>query len=203
MIVAAALAAYLIGSIPTASFLSRLRGIDLRTDGSGNPGTNNALRTGGPILAATVLVVEATKGYVAVLAGHAMADEVGAIVGAIAAVAGNVFNLWFGFSGGKGLGISLGVLAAAWPWVLPLLVALLVAAALVTRSAGLAALIAMAGLLAASITWPAQSWPTGGLAETGPGLAGLAVGMTAIMGWKHWRDSPFNPDWHSERRTRA
>lgn len=203
MIILAAVAAYLIGCIPTASWLARLAGIDLRHEGSGNPGTNNALRMGGPVLAASVLVVEATKGYVAVWAGYSIADEWGVVVGGIAAVAGNVFNLWHRFSGGKGLGISLGVLLSAWPWVLPVLIVLITVAAIVTRSAGLAALTAMLGLLAAATAWSTQSWPTGSIAPTGVELLILAAGMTTAMGWKHWRDSPLNPAWRSERRIRV
>lgn len=200
MIVVAAIAAYLIGSMPTAGFLARLRGIDLRSVGSGNPGTNNALRTGGAALAASVLVIEAAKGFAALWVAFSIAGEPGAIVGGVAAVAGNVFNIWYRFSGGKGLGISLGVLAAAWPWVLPVCVGLIVLAARITRSAGLAALTAMAGLVTSALVW---TWSTGGLAGTGPGLAALAVGLTAIMGWKHWRDSPLNPTWRSGRRRTA
>jgi len=199
----AAVVAYFIGAIPTASLLARSRGIDLRSEGSGNPGTNNALRIGGPALALSVLCVEAAKGYVAVSAGGAIADEWGATIGGVAAVAGNVFNIWYRFSGGKGLGISLGVLMAAWPWVLPGLVTLIAVTALVTRSAGLAALTAMAGLLIAALVWPIQDWSTGGLVESGPGLVVLATGMTAIMGWKHWRDSPLNSAWRSVQRTPA
>jgi glycerol-3-phosphate acyltransferase PlsY len=203
LIILAAVAAYLIGSIPTASFLAQLRDIDLRREGSGNPGTNNALRTGGPVLAASVLAVEAAKGYAAVWTAGSIANEWGVVVGGAAAVAGNVFSLWHGFSGGKGLGISLGVLLAAWPGVLPVLVALIAITAVITRSAGLAALTAMLGLVAASITWSTQGWPTGGMAGNGVGLFVLAVGMNAVMGWKHWRDSPLNPAWRSEQRNRV
>lgn len=199
----AAVLAYFIGAIPTASLLARSRGIDLRGEGSGNPGTNNALRIGGPALALSVLGVEAAKGYAAVWAGVAIADEWGATIGGVAAVAGNVFNIWYGFSGGKGLGISLGVLMAAWPWVLPGLVTLIALTALVTRSAGLAALTAMAGLLVAAFVWPIQDWSTGGFVATGPELVVLATGMTAIMGWKHWRDSPLNSAWRPAQRTPA
>jgi len=73
----------------------------------------------------------------------------------------------------------------------------------VTRSAGLAALTAMASLLIAALVWPIQDWSTGGLVESGPGLVVLATGMTAIMGWKHWRDSPLNSAWRSVQRTPA
>src|SRR5690606_27985836 len=53
VIAAALVVGYLVGSAPTADWLARRRGIDLRSTGSGNPGTNNALRTGGPRLAAS------------------------------------------------------------------------------------------------------------------------------------------------------
>lgn len=192
---------YLIGSIPTAGFLGRLKGIDLRSEGSGNPGTKNALSTGGPVLAAAVLLSEAAKGYIAVWAGFAFADESGALAAALGAVAGNVFNVWYRFSGGKGIGISLGVLAATWPTVLPVMVAVMVLAALISRSAGLAALAAMAALIICATVWPQQNWATYGYLESGPQLLALSLGMTLMMIWKHVRDSPLNPAWRSERRT--
>lgn len=198
----AALTGYLIGSVPTAGFLAGLKGIDLRSEGSANPGSNNALQTGGPLLGASVLIVEAAKGFGAVSLGYYLADDIGAIAAGIGAVAGNVFNIWYRFDGGKGLGISLGVLAAAWPWVLPYVLGLLIAAVLIIRSAGIATLMALAGLIVLAIIWKQNQWSTGGI-EPDTGLIVLAMAMTAIMGWKHWRDSPLNPTGRSEQRTPA
>lgn len=197
MIVQTALLGYLIGSIPTAGFLGRLWGIDLRKAGSGNPGTKNALSTGGLVLAATVLLVEAGKGYGAVLLGSAMGDDAGAIAAGIGAVAGNVYNVWYKFEGGKGLGISLGVLAGLWPMVLPVVLGVIIAAVIYTRSAGLAALEAMAGLIISAFFWNLVSWSTGGV-STDVGLIIIALAMSTIMFWKHWRDSPLNPASRSE-----
>lgn len=187
---------YLIGSIPTAGFLARIRGVDLRAQGSGNPGANNALRTGGPTLAATVLLVEAAKGYAAVWAGMAIGGDAGAIIAGLGAVAGNVFNLWYRFGGGKGLGISLGVLAAAWPVALVPAVIVLVSSVLISRSAGIASLAALAALVVAGVVWEDTGWPTGGVSANGQLLV-LALGMALLMGWKHWRDSPLNPEYRS------
>ncbi|HEU4320062.1 MAG TPA: glycerol-3-phosphate acyltransferase [Acidimicrobiia bacterium] len=192
---------YLIGSIPTAGWLARRKGIDLRTEGSGNPGTKNALGTGGPRLAAAVLVVEATKGFGAVCLGSAMGADIGAVAAGIGAVAGNVFNIWYRFEGGKGLGISLGVLAGLWPVVLPVILVVIIVAAVITRSAGLAALAAMAALLGSALVWAARDWPTFGLASTGPQLIVFSLAVTAVMAWKHGTDSPLNPAWNSSRRT--
>ncbi len=196
----AAVAGYLIGSIPTAGFLARLKGIDLRRDGSGNPGTKNALGTGGPLLAAAVLLVEAAKGYLAVWLGARLGGDIAAVAAAISAVAGNVYNIWYRFDGGKGLGISLGVLSALWPAVVPVVLVVIILTVIVTRSAGVAALVTMAALIISSVLWMSNDWPTGGI-EPDAGLLVASLGMTAVMVWKHWRDSPLNPGWRSRNRT--
>jgi glycerol-3-phosphate acyltransferase PlsY len=181
---------YLIGSIPTAGLLGRLRGVDLRSQGSGNPGTANALRTSGVWLAAAVLVVEATKGYLAVLAGSALGDEIGAIAAGLGAVTGNVYNVWYRFRGGKGLGISLGVLAALWPAVLPVVIVVISLGAIVSRSSSIAALLAIAALISTALLWVGNGWATGGVEPTGQLLViGLGIGLIVV--WKHWRDAPF------------
>lgn len=189
MIIVAVLVGYLIGSIPSAGLLGRLWGVQLRDQGSGNPGTVNALRTAGPSLAASVLIVEAAKGYGAVWAGSLLAGETGAIAAGLAAIAGNVYNLWYRFHGGKGLGISLGILAGVWPLVLLPVLVVLVVAVIITRSSGTASLIAIAGLAVLASVWVAYEWPTWGVAPSGQLLV-LAVGMALILSWKHWRDSP-------------
>jgi glycerol-3-phosphate acyltransferase PlsY len=201
-VLAMALIGYVIGSLPTAGLLARLRGVDLRAQGSGNPGANNALRMSGPTLAASVLVVEAAKGYLAVWIGMGIADDPGAVAAGIGAVAGNVLNVWYRFEGGKGLGISLGVLAAAWPMALLPAVVVLVAAVLVSRSAGIASLAALTTLVVTAVVWPDTGWPTGGVSANGQLLV-LSLGMTLMMGWKHWRDSPLNPAYRSRTRATA
>jgi glycerol-3-phosphate acyltransferase PlsY len=191
MVALAAIAGYLLGSVPTAGWLARARGVDLRRDGSGNPGTANALRTSGPWLAALVLGVEAAKGFAAVWAGEIIADDIGAVVAGLGAVTGNVYNVWYRFAGGKGLGISLGVLAGLWPWALIPIVVIIALGALLTKSAGIASLLAVAGLIAMSFLWPALGWDSGGLA-TAQQLPIIAFGIGALISWKHWRDSPLS-----------
>jgi glycerol-3-phosphate acyltransferase PlsY len=191
MTLVAAVAGYLVGSVPTATFLGRLRGVDLRAEGSGNPGTANALRISGPWLAALVLLVEAGKGYGAVWLGYWLADEAGAIAAGLGAVAGNVYNLWHRFRGGKGLGISLGVLAGLWPAVIVPVLVVILAGVLVSRSPGIASLAALAGLMVMAILWSMYGWTTGGV-EPGPQIMVLALGIALIIFWKHWEDAGFN-----------
>lgn len=190
MILLAGVAGYLIGSIPTAVFLGRLRSVDLRREGSGNPGTSNALRTAGWGLASAVLAVEAAKGYLAVMAGEWVADDAAAIAGGLGAVAGNVYNVWYRFEGGKGLGISVGVLAGLWPAVLlPVAVVIFVGMRL-SGSSGAAALTTMAALVVMAVLWWAYAWPTGGIRPTGQLLV-VTIGISVIIFQKHWRDAPF------------
>lgn len=193
----AAVVGYLVGSVPTATFLARLRGVDLRAQGSGNPGTVNALRVSGPWLAAPILIVEAGKGWGAVWLGNALADETGAIAAGLGAVAGNVYNVWYRFRGGKGLGISLGVLAGLWPAVIVPVVVLILVTVLITRSSGFASLTAIAGLVAMGLLWSFFEWSTGGI-EHSSQLVVLAIGIALIIFWKHWKDVSFSAPVHRE-----
>jgi glycerol-3-phosphate acyltransferase PlsY len=119
---------YLIGSIPAAYLAGKLtRGIDLREHGSGNLGATNVYRVLGPKIALVVLLADALKGAVPVLAFPAMTAapraDLWAIAYAVAAIAGHVrsiFLLWRG--GGKGVATAAGAFMALAP--LPSLVAL-------------------------------------------------------------------------------
>ncbi len=140
---AAAVAAlcYLIGSIPFGLLLTRLAGLgDIRKIGSGNIGATNVLRTGNKRLAAATLALDAGKGAAGALVGGLFAPE-GALIGAVAAVAGHMFPLWLGFRGGKGVATGFGALTAlAWPSGL-IAVAVWLAIALTFRISSLSALV--------------------------------------------------------------
>lgn len=191
LILVAIAVGYLMGALPTAAAMARVRGVNLRSDGSGNPGANNALRLGGPSLAASVLLVEMTKGVVAVLFAQGIAGDAGAIAAAIAAVAGNVYNVFYRFDGGKGLGITGGVLLAAWPTVLLPAIAVLIAAVLITRSSGAATIVTVVALDVLAILWAARQWPMAWGVEAGYALVGLSLAITVLLWRKHWRDARF------------
>lgn len=124
------LASYLVGSINGALVIGFFRGIDIRSEGSGNAGATNALRTHGLLFALAVAAIDIGKGLLAVLAiaPAAVVDVapvdlrwVAALCG-IAAVVGHVFPFWFDFRGGKGGATAIGALAALQPIaVLPVL----------------------------------------------------------------------------------
>jgi acyl phosphate:glycerol-3-phosphate acyltransferase len=112
----AALAGYLLGSIPFGLILTRAFGAgDVRTIGSGSIGATNVLRTGRKGLAAATVLLDAGKGVAAVLLAAALLPGTEGVA-AVAAVLGHCFPVWLGFKGGKGFATAAGVcLALAWP----------------------------------------------------------------------------------------
>lgn len=191
MIVFAVAIGYLMGALPTAAAIARLRGVDLRAGGSGNPGANNARRLGGIGLAAAVLFVEMAKGAAAVMVADALGGDAWGVAAGIGAVAGNVFNVFYGFTGGKGLGITGGVLIAAWPTVLGPALAVLIAAVAITRSSGAGTIVAIVGLNTLALLWVGQGWPTAWGVENNAQLVMLSLGISTLIWHKHWQDARF------------
>lgn len=188
MIVIGAIAGYAIGSMPTAVWIARLSGIDLLQDGSGNPGANNARRLGGLRLAAAVLFVEMAKGALAVAAGSTLAGDAGAVAAGFGAVAGNVYNIWYGFRGGKGLGIAAGVILTIWPVGLVILLATIALGAIVTRSSGKATLITLVVAVIASLAWWLADWDNAWGLPAGH-LPAATIAITSIITPKHLNDA--------------
>ncbi len=113
-----ALGAYVLGSIPTGVLVARRRGIDLRHVGSGNVGATNVGRALGKGWAIFVLVGDAAKGAVPVLAAQCAFPShrpwtVAAV--ALAAILGHMFSAFLRGRGGKGVATSLGAAAAIAP----------------------------------------------------------------------------------------
>lgn len=117
-------AAYLICGIPFGLILGRVLGHrDLRSAGSGNIGTTNALRVAGPKVAVATLAFDLLKGTLCVAAARALAAGEGegasslvVSLVALAALWGHVFSPYLGFHGGKGIATGVGVLfGLAWP----------------------------------------------------------------------------------------
>jgi glycerol-3-phosphate acyltransferase PlsY len=120
-----ALAAYLLGSIPTGYLLMRLfRHEDIRQAGSGNIGATNVLRSGGKILGAVTFLLDMLKGCSAVWLGGYLGGLLmpqtsrydAQALAALIAVLGHVFPVWLRFRGGKGVSTGFGVFLAATPW---------------------------------------------------------------------------------------
>ncbi len=146
--VAAAIVAYLLGSISFAIVVSKLfRLDDPRTFGSGNPGATNVLRTGNKLAAVLTLLGDCVKGWIPVGLVVQFDDRLGLGDAGIALVASAVFagHLWplfFRFKGGKGVATALGVLLGLNPLLGVATLVTWVVVAYAFRYSSLAALIA-------------------------------------------------------------
>ena len=131
--------AYLLGSIPTASIISKLRGVDILNTGSGNPGFTNTWRQLGFFWAVPVLIVDFVKGYIACQLDEPAEDLWWVLP--IAVLLGHVFPVFNKFKGGKGTATSLGIIAAIFPQALPWVIAIFLAIFLTKRIMSLSVLV--------------------------------------------------------------
>ena len=113
-IVVALLCAFALGSIPTAYIAGKaVSGLDIRSVGSGNPGTMNAVQHLGKAVGLTVLAVDAGKGILAVVIAQQMTANADTWVylSAFAVTMGHNFTPVLKFRGGKGAATVLGISA--------------------------------------------------------------------------------------------
>jgi len=175
LMIAVAVLAYLLGSVPFGIVITRALGLgDLRKIGSGNIGATNVLRTGNKGAALATLLLDAGKGGIAVLIARQVAHEDAAQLAALASFLGHLFPVWLGFKGGKGVATFLGtVLVLDWRVGLACCATWALVAA-ITRISSLSALVAAA----TSSLWLV-------LFNHGTMIL-LTVVLTALIYWKHW-----------------
>jgi len=181
-----AVAAYLLGSIPTGFLVAQAKGIDIRSVGSGNIGATNVFRILGKPAGIFVLAADALKGWLAVavmpglvfsifgLSPDHQAREFYAILAGVLAVLGHNYTCWLYFKGGKGIATSAGALVALVPWALLIILTVWLVLFVFTRYVSL-------GSLAASFTLPFATFLTTGSAT----LTAAAGAMGALAIYKH------------------
>ena len=144
---------YLLGSIPFGYLLVKIfRGTDIRETGSGNIGATNVARSS-PALGMLTLLLDAAKGFLAVICASALAAGItppclysAMAVAALCALLGHMFPIWLKFRGGKGVATGVGAFVAIVPKAV--LIAICVFAALVAlfRYVSLGSIVAAAAL---------------------------------------------------------
>lgn len=143
--------AYLIGSIPTAVWVSKgFFGIDIREYGSGNAGATNTFRVLGSRWGTFVMIIDMLKGVAAtslyILLPYYMHSELertNFMVGlGLAAVVGHIFPIWAGFRGGKGVATLFGMILAIQPLVAVLCVGIFLVVLYLTRFVSLSSILA-------------------------------------------------------------
>ncbi len=173
------LAAYSLGSIPSAYAIGRLfRGIDVRKAGSGNVGFFNSVRTTGFWPGLAVLALDLGKGAAAVFLARAWAPHAVVLaqsLAALAAVIGHDYMLFLGFDGGKGLAVTIAAVSVISPWLGLTLLAAMGVLILVTQDVNTGAGLGVLAL-------PLWAW------LLAPPYLWLAVGLALVVGHKHRRD---------------
>jgi glycerol-3-phosphate acyltransferase PlsY len=108
---------YILGSIPTAYIVSRIRkGIDVRNVGSGNMGAANVMREIGAHEGAFVGLIDIAKGAGAILIAQALnVPELWVFGAGFAALVGHNFPVFAGFRGGRGSATIIGIFLVLAP----------------------------------------------------------------------------------------
>ena len=111
-----AVVSYLVGAIPFAVILAKRRGVDIRSEGSGNPGASNVARILGRPYGYLTFILDAAKGVIPIVASGLVWERLGwdggrtvmALCGG-GAIAGHIWPVYLRFRGGKGVATSIGV----------------------------------------------------------------------------------------------
>ena len=181
---------YLLGSIPSAYIATRLAtGKDIRRMGGGNVGGQNVHREVGAWPALAVGIVDLGKGTAAVAIAYWLLDlsPVFVLLTGLAAVIGHNWMVWLKFSGGKGMGVTIGALAVLlpvydyWPG-LPIFFGIILIPYIITHNIAISTGLALVTL--PFITWLGMDSGIGTLMAV---ILGLVIGVkflpTARASW--------------------
>lgn len=179
------LAAYLLGSIPSAVWIGKMiYGIDVRQHGSGNAGATNVIRVLGYKAGIPVMLIDILKGWLAVqlplwISVPGMTDEMliyVRIAAALAAVLGHVYPVYVGFKGGKGVGTIAGAGISLFPLSLLIVLGIFIVVLATTHFVSLSSIIA-------SIAFPLVVFFILGVRH--PGLVGLSILVAVFIPATH------------------
>jgi acyl phosphate:glycerol-3-phosphate acyltransferase len=172
------LSAYLLGSLSGSLLLGKLRGVDIRTQGSGNAGGTNAFRTQGAMFALGVVVIDIGKGALAAWLGLRFAQEAESAwlpyTTAFTAAIGHVWPIWHRFRGGKGAATVVGGVIVLWPPVVPVLLAVWLCTLILTGYVGLSTILAGLSLAALALATHAD-----------PMRLGFAIAVALLLLFTH------------------
>ncbi len=172
------LAGYLLGAIPFSFVLGKLcKGIDIRKEGSGNPGATNALRVLGKPLGFTTLLLDIGKGWAAVeFARQVMGItfEWGLVLAGLAAVLGHIYTLFLKFKGGKGVATTFGIFLAFTPMATFCTIGIFLVTVALSRYVSLGSILSALSFPICIYTFYQQ-----------PLYTGLSVILGAFIIWRH------------------
>ena len=185
-------AGYVFGLFQTGYFVGKHMNVDIRTKGSGNSGTTNALRVLGPKAGAVVFAGDVGKSVVLCLIVRAIFSKIMPdaallmmLYGGFGVILGHNYPFYLNFKGGKGIAATGGFLISLLDWRITLICALgFVLPIAITRYVSLGSLIAEALVLITWILFGRQLMPA--LAEGYFMEATVIVFLIAALAyWRH------------------
>ncbi|HUD45750.1 MAG TPA: glycerol-3-phosphate 1-O-acyltransferase PlsY [Candidatus Baltobacteraceae bacterium] len=175
---------YVLGSTPSGYLAGMVRGIDIRTVGSGNIGATNVFRVLGRTAGIAVLIADGLKGFVAARFVPALALHIFTASGArreglslaagVGAILGHNYSCWLRFKGGKGIATSGGVVMAWAPQACLTALGVWGVVILITRYVSLAS-------IAAAVTLPFAVW----LWKGSPTMTYVMSALSLLAIYKH------------------
>jgi glycerol-3-phosphate acyltransferase PlsY len=156
--VIAAVAGYLLGSIPTGMIVARVYGhVDLTAYGSGRTGATNVLRTLGRGAAAVAFAGDFLKGVLAVLLVRVLFGDANPwleLIAAISAVVGHSYSVFIRFKGGRGVVTGFGATVVAAPALMLIAFAIGIGLVILTRYVSLGSIVGatLGGLFLCGLT---------------------------------------------------
>jgi glycerol-3-phosphate acyltransferase PlsY len=138
---------YLVGAIPFGLVISKMVGVDVRTQGSRNIGATNVNRVLGKKLGFITLICDCLKGLLpmylaAVLLPESETKELVVALTGVMAVLGHMFPVYLKFHGGKGVATGMGVLFYLSPPAIAISLAVFVATVALTGFVSAGSLLA-------------------------------------------------------------
>ena len=179
---------YLVGTFPSADVVTRLatRGrVDIRREGSGNPGGLNSIRVLGRGWGLLVILLDTAKGALAGALGLLVGD-IACYAAGTAVIAGHVWPVWTRFRGGRGVASAGGSFATVFPPFFVIGGVIAGTLALVTRDAGRTIRILCPVWVAAAVVWWLADLDTAWGPDADPGLVVYSVIGAAII-WSRFR----------------
>lgn len=160
------IAAYIVGTFPSAVLVARANGVDITTAGSGNPGASNVARVLGWRRGIWVFVLDAAKGALpaaaSLLIGAGSNPSIDgralAYASAAAAVLGHVAPVTRRFRGGKGVATGGGAFAVLSPVVFLVLIITWIVVSRLTHTAAVASVIVVTALPVGVWTMGRRLW---------------------------------------------
>jgi len=147
--VVAIIIGYGFGCFSTAYVVGKVNHIDIRSYGSGNAGTTNAMRTLGKKAGIITYIGDFLKAVIPIvlarfliLSGNPDSDLICLILG-LGVVLGHNYPVWLKFKGGKGIAVTSGVFIAVVPQIAVFALLLFVLTALLSKYISLASICAI------------------------------------------------------------